>query len=101
MTNRPIRGSYFVAVELDGKPEDYTLREAVEYYKKLVSAGAALGTPTEAEARYVDQAWGNLVAVIAEREGVPQGWLTYLISELARTETSAADLAEEELGLDV
>ena len=98
---RPIRGEYFSAVEFDKTAEEMTLRDLVEYYKKIVKVGIASGTPTEAEVRYVDQAWSARVQEYADKEGVPTGWIMYMVSELARTEMSAADTVEAELGLDV
>ncbi len=96
---RPIRGEYFSAVEFDQAAEDMTLRDLVEYYKKIVKVGRASGTPTESEVRYVDQAFSVRVQEMADKEEVPSGWVMYMVSELARTEMAAAETAEAELGL--
>jgi len=82
----PIRGDIHVAVEYGQDPETMTLRDVVEWYKKVVAASKRLGTATSMEVKHVDQAWGHLMQKIAEREGVPQGFLAYLLTELARTE---------------
>ena len=90
-----IRGDIHVAVDYGAEPEEMTLREAVEYYKKVIRVSAELGTLTGLELKHVDQAWGFLVGKLAGREGIPSGWLTYLLGELARSETRSAELALE------
>lgn len=97
---RPIRSEYFSAVEFDMTAEEMTLRDLVEYYKKIVKVGKASGTPTESEVRYVDQAFSVRVQEMADKESVPTGWIMYMVSELARTEMAAAETVEAELGLD-
>jgi hypothetical protein len=95
----PIRGDIHVAVDYKTtEPENMTLREIVEYYKHVVHVAQALGTATSLELKHIQQAWDYLVGLVATREGVPSGFLTYLLSELARSEMRALELAEDANG---
>jgi hypothetical protein len=72
-----------------------TLRQLVEYYKRVVRISAALGTPTDLEVKHITQAWIELCKMIAKREGVPAGFVNYFGTELARSEMRVLELAEE------
>lgn len=94
----PVRGDIHVAVDYQRPdPENMTLREVCEYYKRVVAVSSRVGTPTGLEVKHIDQAWNHLIKLIAEREGVPQGWLAYLLGELARSETRALELSNQTL----
>lgn len=77
------------------EPEEWTLREVVEWYKKVVRATKSLGTLTKLELKQVDTSWTELTNVIARRERIPSGWLAYMCGELAKSEMQAARLAQE------
>ena len=95
----PIRGDVHVAVDHEHKdPQAMTLRQCVEYYKKIVRVGTAMGTITNMEDKHINQAWGYLVGVVATRESVPSGWLMMMLAELARSEMRALDLAKDANG---
>ena len=72
---QPIRGDVHVAIEYGKEANLFTLREVVEWFKKVVAMTGRLGTPTEMEVRHIDKAWAVLIAEVAEREGVPSGFL--------------------------
>lgn len=96
---QPIRGDIHVAAELPEDPSTMTLRDAVEWHKNCVRTADRLGTATVMELRHIEQSWLHLMGVLSKREKVPQGWLGYLIGELARTEMRAAEAAGEALEL--
>jgi hypothetical protein len=48
------------------------------------------------ESKYLNERWAHLVSLIAEREGVPTGSLSYYLGELAQAEMSLAETAEIE-----
>lgn len=95
----PIRPEIHVAVEFPKDPKDMTLREAVDWYKGLVDLN--IGGITPLESSYVNERWTTLVEGIASREGVPSGYLSYTMYELASTELRlrATALIEAEEGL--
>ncbi len=89
----PIRAIVHTAVGYENA-EEMTLRDVAEYFKKVARLPDQIGQLTSMELRQVNQSWNSLMAVIAEREKVPQGWLSYTIGELARGEMRAAMFAE-------
>lgn len=91
---RPIREDIHIAVAYD-EPEKFTIREAIEWWKRCVRASENLGQATSMEIRYMNERWVGLVAAIAEREGVPTGSLSYFMGELATAEMRALHLAKE------
>lgn len=90
---QPIRGDIHVAVDFEDA-EKFTLREAIEWWKSVVQAGRSLGTVNTMETKYMNERWAHLVGVIATREGVPAGALSYFLGELATAETTAIELAQ-------
>jgi len=71
-----------------------SLREAVEWYKRV--ARADIGTPTGTEVEYLNKRWGSLITEIATREGVPAGILSYMLNEIATQELKLLEVAKEE-----
>ena len=92
---QPIDPALFVATNFEN-PETYTLRAAVEWYKGLIHLSAALGVPTTLETNLMNDRWGVLCKGIASREGIPAGWVSYMLSELAQTEIRLLETATEE-----
>jgi len=94
---QPIRTPYHVATDYGDKPLiEWTLREALEYYKKGIKLVQDM-PPAPLEARLMDESWVGICAVLAEREGIIVGPLSYFLGELALTEMRLQDVAEEEL----
>lgn len=91
---QPIRQDVHVAIEYDVDPEEATLRDVIEWYKKVVRIAEALGTATALEIKHIDQAWVAYCSAVAEREGIPTGALMAFTQELARAEARALELAE-------
>lgn len=91
-----IRGDIHVAVEYPKDPDQMTLRNAVEYYKRVIVVSNSVGTLANTELQHINQTWNFLMKRMAEREGIPQGWLSYLVGELARSETRAKELLDVE-----
>ena len=79
----PIRPEVHTLVDFES-PETMTLRQAPEWYKRLVRA--ELGVPTAMERQYMNERWAILVTAIAKREGVPAGHISYWLSELVEVE---------------
>ncbi len=90
----PIRGSIHVLTELPDEPEDMTIRQAIEWFKKVVRSIG--GDITPLERKELDATWAYLARGIAKREDIPDGSLSYFMGELAQTEMRLADMAASE-----
>lgn len=90
----PIRQSIFVLTELPDEPEDMTIRQAIEWFKRAVRGVS--GELSALERKELDGAWAGLIGAIAKREGVPAGSLSYFLGELAQTEMRLAEVVTEE-----
>ncbi len=90
----PIRTSIFVLTELEDEPEDMTLRQALEWFKR--AARAQVGQLSAMEFKELNSTWAHLCKGIAKREGVPDGSLSYFLGELAQTELRLTEVVEEE-----
>jgi len=90
----PIRQSVFVLAELPEEPEQMTIREAIEWFKR--AAGANIGELSGMEYKELNAVWGHLCNRMAEREGIPSGSLSYFMGELAQTEMRLAETVAEE-----
>ncbi len=73
-----------------------TLRQAVEWYKRVYEECAPLGDLTGRELAYVNEEWAELVKQLSEAQGVPSGHLSYWLNELATGEINLAKAAKEE-----
>lgn len=92
---QPIRGAVHTVVDFgDKEPEEYTMREAIEWWKKCARVGEIIGVPTQLEHKLLNERWAYLCKKLGEREGVPQGALSYFLGELAQSEIAALRLAE-------
>lgn len=92
----PIRPEIHSLVDFTD-PEKMTLRDAVEWYKQLLRTD--LGVPTALEVKYMDERWATLCLAISEREKVPAGWISWLLSELAQSEFNLLRTAQAEAQL--
>lgn len=90
----PVRKVVHQLCKLEKDAGAMTLREAVEWYKKV--ARAAIGTPTGAEVEYLNKFWGSLITDIATREGIPAGFLSYVLDEIANQELRLLETVKEE-----
>lgn len=80
----PIRQFVFEVTDWQGG--EMTLRQAIDWWKRCVVVGTQYGTLTPMESRYMAKRWAALCHDIAKREGVPEGSLSYYLSELAEAE---------------
>ena len=97
----PIRETVHIAAGWD-QNKDYTLREAIEWYKSAMIDLKTLGPLTSMEMAYINKSWVELAFKMADREGVPSGSLAYYLAELANTEinlSEQANLDSETAGL--
>ena len=93
---QPIRNEIYTVTEFEHEDaEDHTLRDAIEWYKKVLNTMRALGVPTKMETGYVNQRWVALIAGVAKRERIPAGALSYFLAELAKAEQSVVEIADE------
>ncbi len=90
----PIRQSIFVLTEFSKEPEDMTIRDAIEWFKR--AARAPVGDLSGMEVKELDSTWGHLSNTIAKREGIPSGSLSYFMGELAQTEMRLSETVAEE-----
>lgn len=90
-----LRGTIRAAIE-DIDYETLTLRSAVEWYKGVLRAAPDDGVLTEEETKYMNTAWLEIVRRLSEAQGIPQGMLGYVISEVTRYELSLSNAAAEE-----
>jgi hypothetical protein len=91
----PIRPKIYTLTEFPKEPEEMTLRDALQWFKRCVLDGD-LDTARPLEAKYLNERWAFLVGKVAEREGVPTGSLSYYLGELAQAEIDLAETAEIE-----
>lgn len=90
----PIRSSIFVLAKLPDKPEETTIREAIEWFKRAVrGTNDAL---SGMEYKELNGAWAHLAEAIAKREDIPSGSLSYFMGELAQTEMRLTETVEDE-----
>jgi len=93
----PIRPLFAQLTDFGSKePAEYSLREAIEWYKRCVKGARDSGVPTALESNLLNEQWVVLVKAIAERQGVPTGSLSYFLAELAKTEMHLLEIAQEE-----
>lgn len=88
-----VRPEVVAATDFSKKPSEYTLREAVEWFKRCVRLNIA---PTKAETDLLDSRWSVLAQAMADRESVPAGYLSYMLSELGQMELRMGEVASAE-----
>ena len=91
---QPIRTDIFSAGDFKD-PEKFTLRQAIEWFKRGVRPFQGT-TLTKMEHDYLNSRWAVLCDAIATREGIPTGFLSYFLGELAQTEMRLAEEGELE-----
>lgn len=78
-----------------GEPEEYTLRECLEWWKRCVALLEGV-TLSRLETKELNARWVHLCNAVAEREGVPTGSLSYFLGELAQAELQLKASGEAE-----
>jgi hypothetical protein len=94
MMTPPIRPEIFaLCTHSEADMERLTLRQLVDWFKSVMHSGMVM---TDLEINYVDKYWMALVQTQARQEGVPVGWLSYSLSQLAQAEKRLMDTATRE-----
>lgn len=94
---QPVRTPIALAVEYGEVPPDlWTLRQALEFFKRGLACGEKYAPLNPLEAKLMDQSWAALCHHIAEREDIPAGPLSYFLGELALAEKNLAEVGEDE-----
>ena len=85
-----VRGLVYTLTDFPKEAQTMTLRDAVEWFKKI---GTNITEPNFAEVKYMNERWAHLCTELAKREGVPPGWMSYFLNELAVNEMQVASTA--------
>lgn len=99
MSEQVMRPAVATLTQFKKPPAEYTLREAIEFWKVCVkNVDLVLGSqPTGRELSHINEQWVVLIAAIAEREGVGAGLIAYILDETAKLEFQLAETAAAEL----
>lgn len=92
----PIRPGIFELTRFDPEPEEMTIRQAVDWFKKVARGGEKFGVLTQLEQNHINGQYGVLCKELAKAQEVPAGMLSYFVGELAQTEMQLFDVAQEE-----
>ena len=85
-----VRGLVYTVTDFPKEAQTMTLREAVEWFKTI---GTNVKDPNFAEIKYMNERWAHLCTELAKREGVPPGYMSYFLNELAVSEMQVASTA--------
>lgn len=91
----PIRQSVHVAAEYK-TDEDWTLREAIEWYKNTVRGLSDIGPLSALEVSHLNKSWVAVCHAISEQQGIPAGSISFFLHEIAMAEISLVDMAAAE-----
>ncbi len=91
----PIRPKIHALTQIDKDEDSLTLRDLMEWYKKSVRAMSGDSLSAE-EFKELNQRWVGLCDIIAKREDVPTGSLSYFLGELANAEIKLVETASQE-----
>lgn len=92
---QPIRPIVTAICELSKAPEEYTFREAIEWWKS-VARNDDIGVPNELEKKKMDKTFVTILEGIGKREGIIPGYMGWFLSEIAQAELKLAQTAESE-----
>jgi len=95
MSTLTVRPKIHVLTDYAKDPSLYTHREAMEWWKNCIK-GIGGDAVTTAESNILNSRWAVLVTAIADREGVPPGYLSYSLGEMAQTEMRLGEVASAE-----
>lgn len=91
----PIRESvHAAAVYKEG--EQWTLREAVEWYKNTVRGLEDIGPLTAMEVAYLDKSWIAICQAIGEQQGINAGSLSFFLHEIGMAEINLLETVQAE-----
>lgn len=92
----PIRTDILVLTKFSGEPGDMTLRQMVDWFKRVIDGTEPLGMLTKLEHDYINEQYGLLCKEVAKAQGIPSGMLSYFVGELAQTELRLRNVAATE-----
>lgn len=85
-----VRAIVYTVTDFPKEVQTMTLRDAVEWFKVI---GTTVTKPNFAEIKYMNERWAYLCTELAKREGVPSGYMSYVLNELAVSEMQVASTA--------
>lgn len=88
MSLSPMRPTLVDAAEVT--QDDYTIREAIEWFKKVYSTAQAVEIVAEQEGDYFDKQFGLVAERTAKDQGLPTGPLGQFIASVAVQEIAQA-----------
>jgi len=89
----PISPKIHAVTAFSQKPEDYTFREATEWWKVVAKIIVDIGPLQQMDVNFINKRWLILTNALAEREGIPETLVSYMLGELALGEIQAAEAA--------
>ncbi len=92
---QPIRPIVIAVMDLPKPTDEYTLRDAVDWWKG-VAQNEAIGFPNELEQKALNAAFREILQAIEDREGVGSGYLGWFLSEVAQAELKLLETATDE-----
>lgn len=90
----PMRPILFTITTRQG--DIVTIRDAVEWYKKVYIETSPLGDLTGKELEYVNGEFAQVMIELAKLQGVPAGHLSYMVNQIATDEINLAKAAFDE-----
>lgn len=76
------------------KRDNYTIREAVEWFKKVYLVGTEVEVLAEQESQFMNNQFAKVIAKTAVDDNLPDGPLGQLVSSVAIRETLLSVAAE-------
>lgn len=90
------RSDIYTLTELPPDPATMTMRECVEWHKRIVLSKQELGVLSPKDIEYIQSQWLVMTQAVAVREGVPQGIVAELVDRTALSEIKLLATALEE-----
>ena len=91
----PIRQSVHLAAEYQTE-KDWTLREAIEWYKNTVKGLDDIGPLSALEVAHLNKSWIAICQAIGEQQTVNPGSISFFLHEIAMAEVNLMETAQAE-----
>jgi len=93
----PIATEIHAALEWGSSTDPETLRQLINWFKKVVNVVPTLRTvPTQIERKYIDERFHALCEPVAKAQGVPVAMAAQFVYQLATAEIAVADDSERQ-----
>lgn len=92
---QPIRPIVIAATDLPKPVAEYTLRDAVDWWKSIAE-NTEIGFPNELEQKSLNTTFLGILKAIEDREGISSGYLGWFLSEVAQAELKLLETATDE-----